>query len=80
MSDFDYAYRSRLVTHEEHIARMKPGDALSFGTWMGQPPGVTRALVQHGRHLDPLHVWLAPASDVGEAADATETRLDIVAV
>src|SRR5215468_10733548 len=66
MSDLDRAYRSRLVTHEELIARMKPGDALSFGTWMGQPHGVMRALVRHGRHLDPLHVFCSPASDVGE--------------
>jgi acyl-CoA hydrolase len=66
MSDLERAYRSRLVTHEELVGRMKPGDALSFGTWMGQPHGVMRALVRHGRHLDPLHVFCAPASDVGE--------------
>src|SRR5262245_452490 len=66
MSDLERAYRSRLVTHEELVAQMKPGDALSFGTWMGQPHGVMRALVRHGRHLDPLHVFCAPASDVGE--------------
>jgi acyl-CoA hydrolase len=66
MSDFDRAYRSRLVTHEELVGRMKPGDVLSFGTWMGQAHGVMRALVKHGRHLDPLHIFCAPASDVGE--------------
>jgi acyl-CoA hydrolase len=66
MTDPHRAYRSRLVTHEELIARMKPGDALSFGTWMGQPHGVMRALLQHGRHLDPLYVLTSPASDVGE--------------
>jgi acyl-CoA hydrolase len=66
MSDLDHAYRSRLVTHEELVGRMKPGDALSFGTWMGQPHGVMRALTRHGRHLDPLHVFCSPASDVGE--------------
>jgi acyl-CoA hydrolase len=66
MSDFERAYRSRLVTHEELIGRMKPGDTLSFGTWMGQPHGVMRTLVQHGQHLDPLHVFCSPASDVGE--------------
>jgi acyl-CoA hydrolase len=66
MSDLDRAYRSRLVTHEELISRMKPGDALSFGTWMGQPHGVMRTLVRHGRHLDPLYVFTSPASDVGE--------------
>src|SRR5262249_17033778 len=59
-------YRSRLVTHEELIGQMKPGDALSFGTWMGQPHGVMRALTRHGRRLDPLHVFCSPASDVGE--------------
>jgi acyl-CoA hydrolase len=66
MSDLDRAYRSRLVTHEELVGRMKPGDALSFGTWMGQAHGVMRALVRHGQHLDPLYVFCAPASDVGE--------------
>jgi acyl-CoA hydrolase len=66
MSDLERAYRSRLVTHEELIGRMKPGDALSFGTWMGQPHGVMRALLRHGRHLDPLYVFTSPASDVGE--------------
>src|SRR6516165_9418598 len=66
MSDLDRAYRSRLVTHEKLVGQMKPGDALSFGTWMGQPHGVMRALVRHGRHLDPLYVFTSPASDVGE--------------
>jgi acyl-CoA hydrolase len=66
MSDFDRAYRSRLLTHEELVGLMKPGDALSLGTWMGQPHGVMRALVRHGRHLDPLYVLSSPASDVEE--------------
>jgi acyl-CoA hydrolase len=66
MTDLDRSYRSRLVTHEELIGQMKPGDALSFGTWMGQAHGVMRALVRHGRHLAPLHVFCSPASDVGE--------------
>jgi acyl-CoA hydrolase len=66
MSDLDRAYRSRLVTHEELVGRLKPGDALSLGTWMGQPHGLMRALVGHGRHLDPLYVFCSPASDVGE--------------
>jgi acyl-CoA hydrolase len=66
MSELDRAYRSRLVTHEELVGLMKPGDALSFGTWMGQPHGVMRALVRHGQRLDPLYVFTSPASDVGE--------------
>jgi acyl-CoA hydrolase len=66
MSDLERAYRSRLVTHEELVGRMKPGDALSFGTWMGQAHGVMRALIRHGRHLDPLFVFTSPASDAGE--------------
>jgi acyl-CoA hydrolase len=66
MSDIDRAYRSRLVTHEELVGQMKPGNALSFGTWMGQPHGVMRALIRFGRHLDPLYVFCSPASDVGE--------------
>jgi acyl-CoA hydrolase len=66
MSVLEHAYHSRLVTHEELVGRMKPGNALSFGTWMGQPHGVMRALIRHGRHLDPIHVFCSPASDVGE--------------
>jgi acyl-CoA hydrolase len=66
MSEFDRAYRARLVMHEELIGRMRPGDALSFGTWMGQPHGVMRALMRYGRHLDPLYVFTSPASDAGE--------------
>jgi acyl-CoA hydrolase len=74
MSDFNRIYRSRLVTHEELVGRMKPGDSLSFGTWMGQPHGVMRALVRYGRHLDPLYIFCAPASDVGELLTLPNVR------
>jgi acyl-CoA hydrolase len=74
MSDLDRAYRSRLLAHEELVAQIKPGDALSFGTWMGQPHGVMRALVRHGLHLDPLHVFCSPASDVGELLTLPNVR------
>ena len=60
MNDLDRAYRSRLVTHEELIGRMKPGDALSFGTWMGQPHGVMRTLEEgialRAADIDIVHV------------------------
>lgn len=66
MTDLDRAYRSRRITHEALIARMKPGQFLVFGTWMGQAHGIMRALAQYGRDIDPLYVTTAPASDNGE--------------
>ena len=43
MSGFTAGYRSRLITHEELIARFRPGNVITLGTWMGQPHGVTRS-------------------------------------
>jgi acyl-CoA hydrolase len=66
MNHLTDAYRSRLVSHEELVARIMPGSSLLFGTWMGQPHGVMRALVQFGGPIDPLYVSTAPACAVGE--------------
>ncbi len=66
MSDFTDAYRSRLTTHEELIAGIRPGSVLVLGTWMGQPHGVMRALGRFGRDIDPLFVSTSPASAAGE--------------
>jgi acyl-CoA hydrolase len=66
MSDFSDAYRRRLITHEELIARLRPGNSLTLGTWMGQPHGLLRALDRLGRGIDPLYVFASPASGYGE--------------
>src|SRR5262249_2434409 len=62
MSNLHEAYRSRLVSHEELISRLRPGDALVFATWMGQPHGIVRALGKYGQNIDPLHVHFSPVS------------------
>jgi acyl-CoA hydrolase len=66
MSNPHAAYRSRLVSHEDLISRLRPGDTLAFGTWMGQPHGVLRALAKYGQNVDPLYAFLSPTSDAGE--------------
>jgi acyl-CoA hydrolase len=66
MSAASELYRSRLVSNEELIARIHPGDHLALGTWMGQPHGFMRALARLGTHLDPLYVTTAPASGAGD--------------
>ncbi|MGQ0636075.1 MAG: acetyl-CoA hydrolase/transferase family protein [Planctomycetaceae bacterium] len=66
MSGFEQEYRSKRVTHQELIARIKPGSSLAFGTWMGQPHGMMRALTKYARNIDPLYVSTAPASAAGE--------------
>jgi acyl-CoA hydrolase len=66
MSDFGREYRSKQITHEELIGKIKPGHTLVFGTWMGQAHGVMRALARFGQNIDPLYVSIAPASDAGE--------------
>lgn len=66
MSEIEQAYRSRRITYAELVAQLKPAQMLVFGTWMGQPHGMMRALAQLGQDLDPLFVSTAPASDAGE--------------
>ena len=74
MSDLTAGYRSRLVTHEELIARFRPGNVITLGTWMGQPHGVTRSLGQFGREIDPLYVSVSPASAHGEFLNQPHVR------
>jgi acyl-CoA hydrolase len=66
MSEFAAEYRAKCVSHEELVRRLKPGDALTFATWMGQPQGVLRALAKYGRDVDPLYLHLSPSWDVGD--------------
>jgi acyl-CoA hydrolase len=74
MSGFSAGYRSRLITHEELIARFRPGNVITLGTWMGQPHGVTRALGQLGREIDPLYVSASPASGPGAYLNQPHVR------
>jgi acyl-CoA hydrolase len=66
MSNFADAYRSKRITHQELIARMKPGDAVTFGIWQGQALGVMAALRCYGRDIDPLHIAISHATAEGE--------------
>ena len=59
-------YRSRLVSYEELISKIRPGDDLVLATWMGQPHGFMRALAKLGSKLDPLYIGSSPASGAGE--------------
>ena len=74
MSGFTAGYRSRLITHEELIARLRPGNVITLGTWMGQPHGVTRALGQLGPEIDPLYVSASPASGPGDYLNQPHVR------
>jgi acyl-CoA hydrolase len=66
MTDVHDLYRSRLVSYEELISKIRPGDDLVLATWMGQPHGFMRALAKLGSKLDPLYVGSSPASGAGE--------------
>lgn len=66
MSNPSELYRARLLSYEQLISKIKSGDSLTLGTWMGQPHGFMRALAKLGTHLDPLYLMTAPASDAGE--------------
>jgi len=66
MTTFADIYRSRLVSHEELISKIQPGNTVAFGTWMGQPHGIMRSLTKFGAKIDPLYVNTAPASGAGE--------------
>ena len=66
MSGFQDEYRAKLISHEELVNRLKPGAFVILGTWLGQPPGILRALGRYGRHADPLYVSLAPTVEAGE--------------
>jgi acyl-CoA hydrolase len=74
MSNHTEAYRHRLITHDELIARLRPGDVISLGTWMGQPHGVTRRLAELGPQVDPLYVAVSPASGDGAFLNLPQVR------
>jgi acyl-CoA hydrolase len=59
-------YRSRLISQEELITRLRPGNSITLGTWMGQPHGFMQALARYGKEIDPLYVSCSPASANGE--------------
>ena len=66
MSNPSELYRSRLVSQEELVSKLKPGETLGLASWMGQPHGFMRALSKYGTKIDPLYVITAPASGAGE--------------
>jgi acyl-CoA hydrolase len=66
MTSIAEAYRSKLISHEELIAKMKPGDAVTLGIWFGQAMGVMRALSQYARNIDPLYISISHATANGE--------------
>jgi len=75
MNSFNDLYRARVITHEEFVAQLRPGNSLVLGTWMGQPHGVMCALGQHGRAIDPLYVSVSPASANGEFLNQPNIRI-----
>ena len=54
MSNLEQAYRAKLLSPEELVAKMRPGDAVTLGIWLGQSVGVMRALGRYGKNIDPL--------------------------
>jgi len=66
MSNTSDLYRSRLLSNDDLISRIRPGDILALGSWMGQPHGFMRALSKVASKIDPLYVITAPASGAGE--------------
>ena len=66
MTDVHALHSSRLVSYEELISKIRPGDDLVLATWMGQPHGFMRALAKLGSKLDPLYIGSSPASGAGE--------------
>jgi len=66
MSSTTDLYALRLVSKEELIAKIKSGDTLALGSWMGQPHGFMRALTKNSTGIDPLYIIAAPASGAGE--------------
>jgi acyl-CoA hydrolase len=66
MNPFEAAYRAKLTTHPELVSRLRPGDWVTFGIWLGQALGVMRALGECGRAVDPLYVAISHATAAGE--------------
>ena len=38
MSRFQEEFRARLLTPEDLVQQLRPGDFVILGTWLGQPP------------------------------------------
>jgi acyl-CoA hydrolase len=74
MSRFQDEYRAKLLGQEEFVRQLRPGSLVILGTWLGQPPGILRALGQFGKHADPLYVSLAPTVEVGETIQEPHIR------
>ena len=74
MSCFRDDYRAKLISQEELVGQLKPGNLVILGTWLGQPPGILRALGRYGRHIDPLYVSLSPTVEAGEVLHEPHIR------
>jgi acyl-CoA hydrolase len=74
MSRFQDEYRARLLSQEELVRRLEPGSFVILGTWLGQPPGILRALGKYGGHADPLYLSLAPTVEAGEVLHEPHIR------
>jgi acyl-CoA hydrolase len=74
MSGFQDDYRARLLSHEDLVRQLRPGSFVILGTWLGQPPGLLRALGKYGQHADPLYLSLAPTVEAGEALHEPHIR------
>jgi acyl-CoA hydrolase len=66
MASFDEAYRAKRISHEELISKMRPGDAMTLGIWLGQAVGVMRALGRYAKNIDPLYISISHATAEGE--------------
>ncbi len=49
-------YRQKLLSPEELVGRMQPGNFIVLGCWSGQPHGVMRAIDRYGSDTRPLYV------------------------
>ncbi len=74
MSGHQDDYSAKLISQEELVGRLQPGNFVILGTWLGQPPGILRALGRYGRHIDPLYVSLSPTVEAGEVLHEPHIR------
>jgi acyl-CoA hydrolase len=74
MSRFEADYRARLQTHEDLVGQLEPGSFVILGTWLGQPPGILRALGKYGAHAAPLYLSLSPTVEAGEVLHEPHIR------
>jgi acyl-CoA hydrolase len=74
MTNLADLYRSKRITHDELVARLKPGDTVLFGIWFGQALGVMEALKRLPPKIDPLYVALSHATAQGEFLSQPHVR------